>query len=46
MNWGKSIAIAQITMSAGASVGYLLAGEYRRALYFFFGACITGSVAL
>ena len=43
--WGKTITWAGIALGIGASIGYLLAGDHRRALYFFLGACITATVA-
>jgi hypothetical protein len=44
MNWGAAIAWAGIALNFGASVGYTVAADYRRALYFFFGACIAAVV--
>ena len=44
MNWGRAIAFVQIALGLASAVGYWLAGDRRRAIYFFFGACITGSV--
>lgn len=45
MNYGKIIAWMGITLGAATSVGYGFAGDWRRCLYFFFGACITATVA-
>ena len=45
MNWGKILAWASIALCAGASIGYLCAGDHRRALYYFFAACITMTVS-
>ena len=44
MNWGARITWVSIALSLGASIGYLIVGDYRRALYFFFSACITVTV--
>ena len=44
MNWGQVIAWAGALLSLGASVGYFVAKDYRKALYFFFAFCITVTV--
>ena len=44
MNWGRIIGWAIVALSAASSVGYLMAGNYRQALYFFFAAAITAVV--
>jgi hypothetical protein len=41
VNWGQIIAIAGVVLSMGAAIGYACAKDYRHALYFFFGGCIT-----
>lgn len=44
MNWGRGLAYAQIALCVGAAVGYLIAGDYRRVIYFLPGAGITLTV--
>lgn len=44
MNWGKAIANASILLGAGASVGYIFAGDWRKSLYFLLGSAITATV--
>lgn len=44
MNYGKALAIVSIIVSLGACVGYLLAKDYRRAVYWFSAATLTSSV--
>ena len=41
MNWGDRIAIANVLLSVGASLGFLCAHDWRRSLYFILGAAIT-----
>ena len=41
MNWGDRIALAGILFSIATSVGYLCAGDWKRALYFVLGGAIT-----
>jgi len=41
MNWGERIAIANVLLGAGASVGFLFAADWRRSLCFALGAAIT-----
>ena len=41
MNWGDRIAILNVLLSVGASVGFLCAHDWRRSLYFTLGAAIT-----
>ena len=41
---GKVLAIANITLSAGAFIGYLYAGDYRHAIYWAAAAVLTSSV--
>ena len=41
MNWGDRIALLNVLLSLGASLGFLLASDWRRSLYFFLGAAIT-----
>jgi len=45
MNWGTRLAWAGIILSLGAAIGYAIVKDYRRALYYFFAACITATVA-
>jgi hypothetical protein len=42
MNWGDRIALLNVLLSLGASVGFLFANDWRRSLYFVLGAAITG----
>ncbi len=42
MNWGDRIALINVFLGVGASVGFLCASDWRRALYFILGAAITG----
>lgn len=44
MNVGRLLAAVQIMLCVAASIGYLFASDYRRALYFFLGAAITATV--
>jgi hypothetical protein len=44
MSIGKLLAIANVLLATGACIGYLAAGDYRRALYWFAAALITASV--
>ena len=44
MNYGKTLAIVSIVVSVGACIGYLLARDYRRALYWGAAATLTASV--
>lgn len=44
MNFGAVFAWTGIVLSSGAAVGYAAIHDWRRALYFFFGACITAVV--
>ena len=44
MNWGERISILSVTLGLGTSVGYLVAHDWRRAIYFFLGAAITAIV--
>ena len=46
LNWGKMVAWGMVLLSLCASVGYLCAGDMRRALYWLFAACITATVTL
>ena len=41
MNWGARISWASVVLCLASSVGYWVAKDYRRALYYFFAACIT-----
>lgn len=41
MNYGKLLGWTIATLSFGAALGYALAKDYRRALYWFFAGCIT-----
>lgn len=45
MNWGRILAWSTVALSVGASVGYLVIKDYRRALYYFFAACITATIS-
>jgi hypothetical protein len=44
MNYGTAISWVSVVLCVGSSVGYFCAGDVRRALYFFFAACITVTV--
>lgn len=44
LNWGKALAIAMIILSVGASIGYFIAGDWKRGLYWLFAAGITSTV--
>ena len=44
MNWGTRIAWFSVVLCIGSSIGYLVVKDYRRALYYFFAACITATV--
>jgi hypothetical protein len=44
VNYGKLLAICVILLSAGAAVGYLIARDYRHAIYWAAGAVLTASV--
>lgn len=44
MNYGKALAIVSMIVSVGACIGYLLAKDYRRALYWASAATLTASV--
>lgn len=37
---------ALLLLNLGASVGYLVQGDYRRSAYFFFSFCIIATVVL
>jgi hypothetical protein len=41
INWGDIGAWAGIALGVISAIGYAFAHDYRRALYFFFGVCIT-----
>ena len=41
MNWGDRIAFLSVLLGAGASIGFLFSGDWRRSLYFALGAAIT-----
>lgn len=45
-NWGMILAWSGIIQSVGASIGYFVIGDYRKAFYFMFGALITTTVVL
>jgi len=44
MNFGQLISWVGVLLNVGAAVGYCIARDYKRALYFFFAACITLTV--
>jgi uncharacterized membrane protein len=52
MNWHKYnnpagyIGFTSIAFSLALSIAYTAQRDYRRALYFFFAACITATVVL
>lgn len=46
MNCGKLLALANMVLALGASIGYGVAGDYRMMLYWFFAAGITGTITL
>jgi membrane-anchored protein YejM (alkaline phosphatase superfamily) len=41
VNWGDRIAILNVLLSVGASLGFLCASDWCRSLYFILGAAIT-----
>ena len=41
MNWGDRIALLNVLLAVGASIGFLCASDWRRSLYFILGAAIT-----
>jgi hypothetical protein len=43
MSWGDRIALANVLLGCGASVGYLCASDWRRGIYWFLGASITAT---
>jgi hypothetical protein len=46
MNIGKSLAIASMILSILASVGYFIAGDVRRGIYWLAAAVLTATVTL
>jgi hypothetical protein len=46
MNYGKLLAWAVILLSAGASIGYFLARDYRKGFYWLFATAIQLTVTL
>jgi hypothetical protein len=44
INWGELAAWGGIVFGLVTSVGYLIAHDYRRALYFFLGAAIGATI--
>ena len=44
MNYGKTLAIAGIFLSIGASIGYFAVKDYRRAVYYLLCAGIAAVV--
>lgn len=44
MNWGKTLAEVNIVLNSGVAIGYVFAGDMRRALYWLFAAAITATV--
>lgn len=44
MNYGKILAIVNIGIAVLACIGYLIASDYRRALYWGSAAVLTSSV--
>lgn len=44
MNWGQVIAWAGALLSLGSAVGYFVAKDYRKSMYFLFALCITVTV--
>ena len=41
INWGDAGAWAGAILALASAIGYAIAHDWRRALYFFFAACIT-----
>ena len=41
INWGEVGAWAGIVLGVISAIGYAVAQDYRRALYYTFGVCIT-----
>jgi hypothetical protein len=46
MNVGKLLAIANMSLAALACLGYLTAGDFRKAIYWGAAAVLTASVTL
>ncbi len=46
INYGKVFALGMITLSVMASVSYLLAKDYRRAVYWMASAVLVSAVTL
>jgi hypothetical protein len=46
LNWGKVMAWVLIAMMLLAAVGYAVARDYRKALYWFFAACVSVTVTV
>lgn len=44
INWGDVAAWSGVAFGLATSIGYLVAHDYRKALYFFLGAAITTTV--
>ncbi len=44
MNWGAILAWTSVVICVGACAGYVYVQDWRRALYYFFAACITAVV--
>jgi len=46
MNWGMKLAICNIVLSVCSSFGYVIAGDYRRAIYWICGAILTTTMTV
>lgn len=46
LNYGKILTWAVIVLYFGATIGYAVVGDWRRASYFFFAACLTITLAV
>lgn len=46
INWGKVFAWVLIVLMLACALGYALAKDYRKALYWFFAACVSVTVTV
>lgn len=46
INWGKTSAWTLVVFMLICSIGYAASKDYRRALYWFFAACVTVTVTV
>lgn len=45
-NWGKILAGAMALQSLVAAVGFWVAGDWQKALYWFFASCINSTFVI